>query len=402
MKRKRKSAVVTGLIVAVLGVFLTGAARAPVSHAATTPAVFTDTVGDSGGAADIQDVTLSDTGGVVTFTIHAPGFVHSPADGGETAIAAWFDTDKDLATGDFEGADYGLVTLIDDSGAHQLFLKLDEASAKWVEITSPTMTYSADAVADTYSFTFGSADFGNAAAFDFYVRSSTWAGGTDIAPSPGEDWWTYELTQQAPSGDYTIPRPIWQLFDGSMYLFADGEYHQISQAQFTMFGLSTQAFFLVGELYAPVGAPATDEQVQVMEQEYVQALNDMGVEATVPSVKLPAPSAPPAPAPAPAAVESPVINVPLTLPATPKAGKVFTVSFPITSSLTGQKLATGTMICDPQVKGKVIKHDEHFTNGKATLRFTIPATAKGKLLKVHLTMVLGNQSTTRVTTFLVR
>jgi hypothetical protein len=138
-----------------------------------------------------------------------------------------------------------------------------------------------------------------------------------------------------------------------------------------------------------------------MEQEYVQALNEMGVEATVPPVTLPAPPAPPAPAPAPAAVESPVINTPITLPVMPKAGRVFTVSFPITSSLTGQKLTTGTMICDPQVKGKVLKHDEHFTNGKATLRFTIPATAKGKLLKVHLTMVLGNQSTTRITTFLV-
>jgi hypothetical protein len=398
MKGKSMGAVVTGLIVVVLGVFLAGAAGVPVSHAATTPTVFTDTVGYAGGAADLQDVTLSDTGGVVTFTIHAPGLVHSTADGGETALTAWFDTDRNPATGDFEGTEYGLVTLIDDNGARQLFLKFDQTSNKWVEIASPTLTYTAAAAADRYTFTFSSADFGNTAAFDFYVRSFTWAGGDDIAPNANEDWWTYELTPPAGEG-YTIPRPIWQLFDGSMYLYADGEYHQISQAQFTMFGLSTQAFFLVGELYAPVGAPATDEQVQAMEREYVQALNAMGVEATVPPVTLPVPPAPPAPAPA--AVEAPVINTPLTLPALPKAGKMFTVSFPITSSLTGQKLTIGTMICDPQVKGRIIRHDEHFTNGKATLRFLIPATAKGKLLKVHLTMVLGNQSITRVTTFVV-
>jgi hypothetical protein len=62
-----------------------------------------------------------------------------------------------------------------------------------------------------------------------------------------------------------------------------------------MFGLSGQAIGYVGELYEPIGAPATDEQVQAMEAEYVQALNDLGVPTTVPPVKIPA-----SPAPAPA------------------------------------------------------------------------------------------------------
>jgi hypothetical protein len=282
-----------------------------------------------------------------------------------------------------------------------------------VEITSPTMSYAADPATDTYTFTFSSADFGNTGVFDFYADSTTWSGGLDIAPNLKDgafDFWTYEIApasesasapEAAPEADYALPRPIMELFDGSMYLFADGEFHYISAQQFATYGLSMDATYLVGELYGTVGAPATDEQVQVLEQQYIQDLNAMGVEATLPPVKQPAPVTTPVPAPAPVVVESPVINPPLTLPTTPKAGKVFTVSFPITSSVTGQKLTTGTMICDPQVKGKIIKHAEHFTNGKATLRFTIPATAKGKLLKVHLTMVLGNQSTTRVTTFLV-
>jgi hypothetical protein len=108
-----------------------------------------------------------------------------------------------------------------------------------------------------------------------------------------------------------------------------------------------------------------------MEAAYVQALNDLGIPTTVPAVKPPAPPAPATPAvTTPAVVESPVINPPLTVPAKPRAGKYFTV--------------------------------EHFKNGKATLRFVIPAAAKGKVLKVHLTMVLGGQSTTRIESFLVK
>ena len=53
------------------------------------------------------------------------------------------------------------------------------------------------------------------------------------------------------------------------------------------------------------------------------------------------------------------------------------------------------MICDPSVKGKVIKHAESFKNGIATTRFTIPASAKGKVLKVHLTIKAGGRSATR-------
>jgi hypothetical protein len=48
------------------------------------------------------------------------------------------------------------------------------------------------------------------------------------------------------------------------------------------------------------------------------------------------------------------------------------------------------MICDPSIKGKVIKHVESFRNGKARLAFTVPRTAQHQLLKVKLTIRLGD------------
>jgi hypothetical protein len=57
------------------------------------------------------------------------------------------------------------------------------------------------------------------------------------------------------------------------------------------------------------------------------------------------------------------------------------------------------MICDPRIGTHLLEHIEQFKNGSASLRFTIPTTAKGKLLKVHLTIRLGTQSATRITTF---
>jgi hypothetical protein len=81
------------------------------------------------------------------------------------------------------------------------------------------------------------------------------------------------------------------------------------------------------------------------------------------------------------------------------AGMHISVSFPVTRSDTGGPLTTGKMICDPSVQGEVIAHAESFTGGTAKLSFTIPKTAKGKLLKVKVTIKAGNQSTTRIATF---
>lgn len=95
----------------------------------------------------------------------------------------------------------------------------------------------------------------------------------------------------------------------------------------------------------------------------------------------------------------PLIGAPTTMPKKAIAGKRFTVVFPVTRSDTGAPLTSGKMNCDPSVQGKVIRHAESFKNGNARLAFTIPNNAKGKLLKVKLTIEYGGRSTTRVSTF---
>ena len=47
----------------------------------------------------------------------------------------------------------------------------------------------------------------------------------------------------------------------------------------------------------------------------------------------------------------------------------------------------------------LIRHLEQFKQGIATLRFTIPKTARANLLRVRVTIRLGSQSTTRISTF---
>jgi hypothetical protein len=102
----------------------------------------------------------------------------------------------------------------------------------------------------------------------------------------------------------------------------------------------------------------------------------------------------------PAASVKPVIGAPTT-PGKAVAGRRFTVSFPVTRSDSGAPLTNGKMVCDPSVNGKVIPHAASFTGGTAKLAFTIPKTAKGKQLKVKVTIKLGSQSATKIATFKV-
>lgn len=99
------------------------------------------------------------------------------------------------------------------------------------------------------------------------------------------------------------------------------------------------------------------------------------------------------------AAPKPVIGAPVAKPATPVAGKPFTVSYKVTRSDTGKPLTTGKMICDPSSAGKEIAHAESFKAGIAKLTFVIPSSAK--LLKVNVTIVSGGQSAKKVSTFKV-
>jgi hypothetical protein len=75
--------------------------------------------------------------------------------------------------------------------------------------------------------------------------------------------------------------------------------------------------------------------------------------------------------------------------------------FPVTRSDTGQPLTTGTMVGTPFVAGKAIAHSSSFRAGKARVSFVIPASAKGKLLTVKVTIKTGTRSATRVATLRV-
>jgi hypothetical protein len=57
------------------------------------------------------------------------------------------------------------------------------------------------------------------------------------------------------------------------------------------------------------------------------------------------------------------------------------------------------MTCDPRLKGRLVAHRERFRNGLTTLRFTVPKTAKGKLLEAHLKIKFGGQTATRLDGF---
>jgi streptogramin lyase len=98
-------------------------------------------------------------------------------------------------------------------------------------------------------------------------------------------------------------------------------------------------------------------------------------------------------------VVRPVIGKASAVPARPRAGKAVLVSFKVTHSNTRVKLTSGKMICDPRIGTHLLRHAEQFKNGTASLHLTIPENAKGKLLKVHLTIRLGAQSATRIATF---
>jgi hypothetical protein len=107
------------------------------------------------------------------------------------------------------------------------------------------------------------------------------------------------------------------------------------------------------------------------------------------------------PAPVPTPTPKPTVVKPVfgkLLITFPIAGKRVTYSIQVNRSDNGAPLKTGTMICDPSVAGKVIKHVEQFRNGVATLTFVVPKTAKGKMLKVKVKIVNGTQSATKITT----
>jgi len=101
----------------------------------------------------------------------------------------------------------------------------------------------------------------------------------------------------------------------------------------------------------------------------------------------------------PVFVVRPVIGRPVLVPARLVAGRPAAVVFRVTRSDTGTALAKASMVADPLLGGKLIAHREQFKKGIATLRFTVPRSGKGKVLRVRLTVKLGGQTATRIGAF---
>jgi hypothetical protein len=97
----------------------------------------------------------------------------------------------------------------------------------------------------------------------------------------------------------------------------------------------------------------------------------------------------------------PVFGAATIVPARPVAGKKLLFTLGVRRSDTGAPLTTGRMTCEPSVAGVVLKHTESFASGKARLSLVVPKTAKGKLLKVRVTITWGGETAKKVVTYRV-
>jgi hypothetical protein len=87
-------------------------------------------------------------------------------------------------------------------------------------------------------------------------------------------------------------------------------------------------------------------------------------------------------------VVKPLIGKPVLVPTRPRAGRRVTLSVPVKQAQ-GAKLVPltrATMSCNPTIAGRTIAHAESLKNGLARLSFVVPKTAKGKTLKLTLTI----------------
>jgi hypothetical protein len=83
---------------------------------------------------------------------------------------------------------------------------------------------------------------------------------------------------------------------------------------------------------------------------------------------------------------TPEIGKPATVPVRAVAGKRLTFSFKVNRSDDHKPLTSGKMVGASSVAGKVVPHAQSFSHGVARLSLVVPKSAKGKQLKVTLTI----------------
>jgi hypothetical protein len=101
-------------------------------------------------------------------------------------------------------------------------------------------------------------------------------------------------------------------------------------------------------------------------------------------------------------VVRPVLGKPVVSPAKPAAGRRFEFTLPVARSDTHAPLLTGKLACTPTLAGKALKHTDSFAKGKAKLSFVLPATAKGKLLRIDVTVTVSGRSARAAFAYTVR
>lgn len=128
------------------------------------------------------------------------------------------------------------------------------------------------------------------------------------------------------------------------------------------------------------------------------SLQTFSYDMTPAATPTPTPTTPPTPKPV---VVKPVFGT-AKLSVPPVAGKKVVFTLAVKRSDNGAPLTTGAMTCDPSVAGTALGHVESFKGGTAKLAFTIPRTAKGKTLKVKVTIVNAGRAATKIVTYKVR
>ena len=170
---------------------LTLATGATATHAALAPVTeFTDAAGDSGTAADITtvDVTNDDLGQYLVDVSLATPY------GGADGMSLFLDTDMNAATGDPQslGAEYQII----DDNAAQSFYFLMWNGTSWVD--SPTNSTIKDSVSTDGKdvlLSVNKSEIGNSTGFNFFVVSLEGDGSDghwDAAPE-GTASWPYKL-----------------------------------------------------------------------------------------------------------------------------------------------------------------------------------------------------------------
>jgi hypothetical protein len=170
---------------------LTLATGAAATHSVNAPPVtFTDETGDSGTAADITTVAVTndDKGQYFIDVSFATPY------GATGTLTTFLDTDLNVATGDPQllGADYALY----DDHANHAFSLLKWNGTAWDDAPSAsTVTVAVTTDSMKVSLSVNKSDLGDSTGFNFFIGSADGAGGAghvDAAPS-GLSGWQYKL-----------------------------------------------------------------------------------------------------------------------------------------------------------------------------------------------------------------